>query len=80
VYVLPPQGGGKGHQETCARLHQYMGGNWEALQEKHTIKTLTLTSHIHLELSPNPTPPPSTWLHHTLALVHVREYVRMYVH
>jgi len=48
-----------------------MGGNWDALQDKHTIKTLALTSHKHLESSPNPTPPPLTWLHHTQALVHV---------
>ncbi len=27
----PPQGGEKGHQETCACLHHYMGDDWETI-------------------------------------------------
>jgi hypothetical protein len=42
-----------------------MGGDWETLQEEHTIKTFILVSHICLELIPNPTPPSSTQLSHT---------------
>ncbi len=65
MFILPPQGGGKGHQETRTRLHRHIGDDWEALQNKHIIKTLVLVSHRHLESSPNPTQTLLTWLHHT---------------
>ncbi len=39
-----------------------MGGDWETLQEEHTIKTFALTSHKCLESTLDPTPPSSTHL------------------
>jgi hypothetical protein len=54
-----PSGGEKGYQETHICLHQYMGGNWDALQEEHTIRMFTLAFRRHLELILDHTPPPS---------------------
>jgi hypothetical protein len=42
-----------------------MGGNWETLQEEHTIKAFALISCKSLELIPNPTPSSSAQLSHT---------------
>jgi hypothetical protein len=54
-----------------------MGGNWEALQEEHIIKSHVLASHKCLELILDPTPPPSMRLCHAQTLTHVREYVQI---
>ncbi len=54
---FPPRGGEKGQQETPTRLHQYVGGNWEALQEEHTTRTFTLTFHKCSNLILNLIPP-----------------------
>jgi hypothetical protein len=72
---FPPQGGEKNHQETRTSLHQYMGGNWKALQEEHMIKTLILIFHKRLESTPNLIPPPLARLCCARALTHVKEYV-----
>jgi hypothetical protein len=64
----------KGHQKSCTHLRQYMGDDYEMLQEEHTITTFGLISHRCLELILNPTPPPSTQLCCTWALGHVKEY------
>jgi len=50
-------------------LRRYMGGDWEALQEEHMIRTLALAFRKCLELIPIPTPPPLAQLHDTWALL-----------
>jgi hypothetical protein len=55
---FPSQGCEKSHQKIHIHLRQYMGGDWEALEEEHTIKAFVLTPHKCLELIPDPTPPP----------------------
>jgi len=52
-----------------------MGGNWETLQEEHTIKTHTLVFYRCLKSIPNPTPFPLTQLRCVQALTHVGEYI-----
>jgi hypothetical protein len=57
--------GEKGHQDTHARLCQYMARHLKKLQKEHTIKTHALTSQRFLKVAPDPTPPPSARLHYT---------------
>jgi hypothetical protein len=53
-----------------------MVGDWETLQEQHTIKAHALAAQRFLEMAPNLTPPPLTWLYHAGAFAHVMDYVR----
>ncbi len=71
-----PRSGEKGHHKTHTHLHWYMVGDWETLQEEHTIKTHALAYQRSSKMALNPIPPPSAWLCHTWALAHVGEYVR----
>jgi hypothetical protein len=48
----------KNHHEIGIHLCQYMGGDWETLQEEHMIKTFAIAFCKCLESTPNPTPPP----------------------
>ncbi len=54
-----------------------MAGDWETLQEEHTIRTHALTSQRSSKMAPNPTPPPSAQLCHTHAFAHVGKYVEV---
>jgi len=54
-----PRSGEKGHHKTHTHLHWYMVGDWETLQEEHTIKTHALAYQRSSKMALNPIPPPS---------------------
>jgi hypothetical protein len=67
---FPPQGGEKGHQESRICLRQYMGGNYDTLQEEHTHSSF---SHM-FKIDSKSYPTSIKTIMPTQALAHVREY------